>query len=144
MAGDEEDLQPVFADIDGGPRLEMTHFPAVMVEGQVPHQAAGRGEVEDALLERVDLRPEAVGFGDEKVPEDMVQMAVRVEEPDGIQPFGVYVRSEGVPLVLRIAAGVDDGAATPVVVNQIGVLLQGVERKNFNMEHLNLPMALNH
>ena len=143
MTRDEEHPEFVLTDPDGPPRLQQERLPSITVEGHLPHQACGRREIQDRALQRMDVRLQPIGFGHETVPEDMVEVAVGVEQQFGNQTLGGHVGAQLLPLPGCVAAGVYDGAPALIVMDQVGVLLKGVELENFNMKHGLTAMAHN-
>jgi len=85
MAGYEDHFKEVIADMNGFAGFQEFRFTLVIVEGKVPHQTACRSQLEHLFLKGVDLKGQPIGLGNVLVTENMVQMAVGIQEHDRFQ-----------------------------------------------------------
>jgi hypothetical protein len=79
------------------------------------------------------MQLQAVFLMDKFITKNMVQMTVGIDKKRRLELFFRDKGSKLLTLCICITAWVYNDTLIKIIVNQIGVLLEGVELKNFNV-----------
>ena len=84
----------------------------------------------------MDFEFQLIGIGDEAIAKDVVEVAVGIDQTDGAQFVGADKIAQFARFLSGVTAGVDDNTFFSVVVEHIGVFLEGIASKSGNKSHI--------
>lgn len=137
VAGRANHLQGTFPNLDDFVVFQESvgHF-ASAVEGHSEEARLPLGAKELVFHALVGRHGNAVSLLDGGIAENMVDMAMRVDGHQRLEPLAVDEAKKLIFLARRGAAGVDDDTFLGrVVVNDIGVFRERIENELFELEH---------
>ena len=106
------------------------------LEGYTVHLAYLLKTSEYGPFAFMDFKPYPPGFDYEWVSKNMVQVAVRVDEPYGAQFFLINKLAQRIAFFQRVAAWIKNGALARVVPHDVGVLSKRVELESLDLGHV--------
>ncbi len=113
--------------------IKIMNGTGVVVKRQIPHESAGGCIVQDRPLTRMNMEFQPIGFVNKPVAKNMVQMTMGIDQHPRLKAIGGDEAGQLLSLAVVIASGVNNDAVLVFIVKDIGILLQGIERENFNV-----------
>jgi hypothetical protein len=135
MAGGKQYLQFIFAQLNRIAIFQIDKCAGVNIKGHIVHQAAHACIFKYFFFRGVEMGLQVVGVRHKLVAKNMVQMPVGVQQQCRLQSFLFDKSRQFLPLLGKIAAGVNNGAKALVVVQNVGIFLYGAECKCMDMYH---------
>ena len=122
VTGRMDDLQPGVAKFDHFALLhEAARLRRKLRFGQAVHAAHLGYSLKDGQIVAVDFERQAVSIGYKGIAENVIEVAMGIEQSHGAQLSAGYFAGQFIAFADIVAAGVNDDALAGVIVDQISV-----------------------